>query len=54
MSLELRDGFPVLLVDYGTGTVRIEQKHIELNDGKKHRIDIIWSQTVRYFFIKTY
>lgn len=46
MSLEVIDGFPVLLVDFGSGTVRIEQKQIKLNDGGTHRIDIIWSKTV--------
>ncbi|XP_014244956.1 DE-cadherin isoform X2 [Cimex lectularius] len=44
MSLELKDGFPVLLVDYGTGTVRIVQKEIKLDDGELHRLDIIWSK----------
>lgn len=46
MSLELREGYPVLLVDFGTGTVKIEQRHIKVSDGEKHRIDIIWTKTV--------
>lgn len=46
MSLELKDGYPVLLVDYGSGTLRIEQKHIKISDGEPHRIEIIWSKTV--------
>ncbi|KAK9497090.1 hypothetical protein O3M35_004467 [Rhynocoris fuscipes] len=45
MSLEVKDGFPVLLIDYGSGTARLEQKQIKLNDGDTHRIDIIWSKT---------
>lgn len=46
MSLELREGYPVLLVDFGTGTVKIEHRHIKVSDGEKHRIDIIWTKTV--------
>ncbi|XP_075221903.1 DE-cadherin-like [Lycorma delicatula] len=43
MSLELQGGYPVLLVDFGTGTARVEQKQIRLTDGETHRIDIIWT-----------
>ncbi|KAE8744365.1 hypothetical protein FOCC_FOCC009018 [Frankliniella occidentalis] len=43
MALELHNGFPVLLVDYGSGTVRMEHTKINLNDGESHRIDILWS-----------
>lgn len=55
MSLELQGGYPVLLVDFGTGTARIEQKQIRLNDGETHRIDIILTNAVSFiylFFIK--
>ncbi|RZF43960.1 hypothetical protein LSTR_LSTR006768 [Laodelphax striatellus] len=45
MSLELRGGYPILLVDYGTGTVRIEQNEIMLSDGGTHLIEIEWSET---------
>lgn len=45
MALELLDGRPVLLVDYGSGTVRIE--HIQnLYDGESHHIEILWSDKV--------
>jgi len=40
MSLELQQSFAVLDIDYGTGTVRLDQKHIKLTDGKSHRIDV--------------
>jgi len=50
MSLELRNGFPVLLVDYGSGTLKIEQKQIRISDGESHRIEIIWTNTVRVIF----
>lgn len=46
MSLELINGYAVLLVDYGSGTLKIEQKHIRISDGEPHRIEIIWSKTV--------
>ncbi|XP_070519670.1 DE-cadherin isoform X2 [Cardiocondyla obscurior] len=45
MSLELQHGFAVLYVDYGTGTVRLDQKQIKLTDGKSHRIDVYWRKT---------
>lgn len=40
------DGYPVLLLDFGTGTVKLDPKQIRLDDGEQHRIDIIWSRTV--------
>lgn len=46
MSLELKNGFPVLLVDYGSGTLKIEQKQIKISDGEPHHIEIIWTKTV--------
>lgn len=58
MSLELQDGNPVLYVDYGQGTVKldtpesgiynnqVQSKKLSLNDGKPHRIDIYWTKTV--------
>ncbi|XP_071628047.1 DE-cadherin isoform X1 [Temnothorax longispinosus] len=45
MSLELQHGFAVLYVDYGTGTVRLDQRQIKLTDGKSHRIDVYWKKT---------
>ncbi|XP_050545953.1 DE-cadherin isoform X3 [Daktulosphaira vitifoliae] len=45
MSLEIRNGYPVLLVDYGSGTLKIEQKQIKISDGEVHRIEIIWTKT---------
>lgn len=54
MSLELIDGYAVLLVDYGSGTLKIEQKHIRISDGQPHRIEIIWSKTVCTFYMISY
>ncbi|XP_025422894.1 DE-cadherin isoform X3 [Sipha flava] len=45
MSLELKNGYLVLLIDYGTGTRKIEQKQIRISDGEPHRIEIIWTKT---------
>lgn len=45
MSLELRDGYPVLFVDYGTGTTRLDMHEIKLDNGNSHHIDIILSNT---------
>lgn len=47
MALELQQGFAVLYIDYGTGTVRLDHKQIKLTDGKNHRIDIYYTKTVR-------
>ncbi|KAF6207435.1 hypothetical protein GE061_018678 [Apolygus lucorum] len=44
MSLEVRDGFPLLYVDFGSGTVKVSQNAIKLDDGRSHRIDVIWSK----------
>lgn len=49
MSLEIERGYARLLVDYGTGTVSVEQRQIRLTDGKSHRVDILWSKTVGGF-----
>lgn len=45
MSLEIDRGYARLLVDYGSGTVSVEQRQIKLTDGKPHRVDILWSKT---------
>ncbi|XP_034940506.1 DE-cadherin [Chelonus insularis] len=45
MSLEIQHGYAVLYVDYGSGTVKLDQKQTKLNDGKEHRIDIYWTKT---------
>lgn len=44
MSLEVQKGLAVLYVDYGAGTVRLEHKETQLNDGKSHRIDVFWTK----------
>ena len=54
MALELQQGFAVLYIDYGTGTVRLDQKQIKLTDGKSHRIDVFWKKTVRILVVFTY
>lgn len=43
MSLELRDGYPVLLVDYGSGTAEVKQNLKKLNDGEKHIITVAFN-----------
>lgn len=48
MSLELQNGYAVLFIDYGTGTVKLDQKKIKLNDGKSHRIDVFWTKNVSF------
>ncbi|XP_033215756.1 DE-cadherin-like isoform X2 [Belonocnema kinseyi] len=44
MALELQKGYAVLYVDYGKGTVKLDQKEIKLTDGKNHRIDVYWTK----------
>lgn len=46
VALELHEGYPVLLVDYGTGSVRVVHRHIKLTDGASHRIDITLQKSV--------
>lgn len=46
MALEIQHGYAVLYVDYGTGTIKLNQKQIKLTDGKSHRIDVYWTKTV--------
>ncbi|XP_018326960.1 DE-cadherin [Agrilus planipennis] len=41
MSLELRDGLPLLLVDYGSGTASLYLDHKKLTDGASHTIHIL-------------
>ncbi|EZA51390.1 DE-cadherin [Ooceraea biroi] len=45
MALELQNGYAVLYVDYGTGTVRLDHRQIKLTDGKSHRVDVLWTKT---------
>lgn len=49
MSLEIDRGYARLLMDYGSGTVSVEQRQIKLTDGKSHKVDILWSRTVSCF-----
>jgi hypothetical protein len=51
MSLEVDKGYARLLVDYGSGTVSVEQRQIKLTDGKSHKVDILWSKTVGGFCV---
>ncbi|XP_043520392.1 DE-cadherin [Frieseomelitta varia] len=44
MALELQQGYAVLYMDYGSGTVRLDQPHIKLTDGKSHRIDVYFTK----------
>ncbi|XP_015609986.1 DE-cadherin [Cephus cinctus] len=46
MALEIQDGYAVLYVDYGSGTVRLDQKHNRMMDGKNHRIDVFWTKNI--------
>lgn len=43
ISLELQNGQPRLLIDFGSGTSEIKVKE-DLNDGEWHRIDIFWDR----------
>lgn len=41
LSLELVKGYPVLIVDYGSGSIRIEHRHIQLQPGRTYALDIV-------------
>lgn len=45
LALELKDFFPVLIVDYGTGAVRIVHNHIQLKPGKSYMVEIKLQRT---------
>lgn len=45
LALELVKGYPVLTVDYGSGAIVIEHKHIRLVAGRVYLIDIILQPT---------
>jgi len=47
MSLELRDGKPRLLTDYGTGVRQIELTK-NIADGEHHKIVVLWDPSVSY------
>ncbi|XP_012237124.1 DE-cadherin [Bombus impatiens] len=44
MALELQQGYAVLYMDYGSGTVKLDQPHIKLTDGERHRIDVYFTK----------
>lgn len=46
MSLQLINGHVVLYVDYGSGTVKLENRHIDVSDGELHTIDILLTRPV--------
>lgn len=49
MSLELRDGYPTLLYDYGSGTIESMVRNKKLSDGTLHSISIVLKPDVRLF-----
>lgn len=51
MALQLENGYPVLLFDYGDGTTRIQLQYKKLTDGAKHNIKISFLTKVSCFFI---
>ncbi|CAO1327367.1 unnamed protein product [Diamesa tonsa] len=40
-ALELINGYPILTIDYGTGSTRIEHNHIQLQPGNRYFIEIL-------------
>lgn len=46
MSLEVSEGYAKLLIDYGSGTSKLEQKQVKLSDGQRHHVDIKWNTDV--------
>lgn len=50
--LELENGRPRLLIDFGSGTLQLKvNTKNNLNDGTWHRIDIFWDTEVSITFI---
>ncbi|XP_045127513.1 neural-cadherin-like isoform X1 [Portunus trituberculatus] len=47
IALELENGRPRLLIDFGSGTLQLRvNTKVSLNDGKWHRIDIFWDTEI--------
>ncbi|CAG9112803.1 unnamed protein product [Plutella xylostella] len=51
MSLELADGYPVLLVNYGSGTTRLNNSVVYVADGKPHLIEIVLMRSSIEMFV---
>lgn len=51
MSLELVEGFPVLLVNYGSGTTRLNNSVVHVSDGKPHLIEIVLMRSSIEMFV---
>ena len=45
LALEIMNGYPVLTVDYGTGSVRIQHNYTRLEAGRVHSIDILLTKS---------
>lgn len=52
LSLELVDGYPRLLMDYGSGTLELRiTTETRLNDSAWHRLDVLWNTDVNTFLL---
>lgn len=51
MSLELDKGYPVLLMNYGSGTTRVTNNEIKVNDGKPHSLEVVFTKTTIELFV---
>lgn len=52
MSLELQDGYPVLLVDYGSGTTMIKFNYKKLTVDEGHSISILLQPEVNFINVR--
>lgn len=51
LSLELVEGYLVLLVNYGSGTTRLNNTVVHVADGKRHYIEIILMKSSIEMFV---
>lgn len=51
MSLELVEGYPVLLVNYGSGTTRLNNSVVYVADGQPHLIEIVLMKSSIEMFV---
>ncbi|XP_063374480.1 DE-cadherin [Cydia amplana] len=51
LSLELVDGYPILLVNYGSGTTRLNNSVVHVADGKPHLIEIVLMKSSIEMFV---
>lgn len=51
ISLEIAEGFVVLIVNFGSGTIRVNNSVIDVTDGQPHGIEILFTKSTVELFV---